>query len=162
MKTIYFLSSIFLATVFTANAQNTLDMNVFKQAQLTFSDGTVTKANSWLTGKAENKVVFFWATWCGPCVMEMEALIEGVEAGKADPSHVYFISDESIAKVEAFIKKKGIQGLNIVLMSTKAPELGIRGIPFSVAFNDQGEIVATETGFRNKRHTLDFVAQYGK
>jgi len=162
MKSRFFIAAVIMLAIFTVKAQNTLNMDVFNKAKLTFTDGTSIKANSWLNEKAENKVVFFWATWCAPCVMEMEALKEGIDSGKTDGNQVYFISDESESKVNAFINKKGMQDLNILMMSTKAPELGIRGIPFSVAFNSKGEIIATETGYRNKKHTLDFVDKYGK
>lgn len=158
----FLMACTFLLVATGLNAQNQLDFEVFKKSTLTFANDSSLVANDWLKSQPGSKVVFFWATWCGPCVMEMEAVKEGLAAGKIDASNVYFISDEKPEKIAAFIAKRGMAALNIVRIDTSAQTLGIMSIPFSVALNKNGEVEKTETGYYNKKHTLDFVEKYGK
>ncbi|MGV3600752.1 MAG: TlpA family protein disulfide reductase [Dyadobacter fermentans] len=67
-----------------------------------------------LTGKEvamdENKIAFVnvWATWCGPCNMEMPS-IQTLYNKYKDHSKVafYIISDEDAATVNPFVARKG-------------------------------------------------------
>jgi len=145
-----------------ALAQNQFNFETFKKSELTFKGDSSVSASVWLKAASEQKVVFFWATWCGPCIMEMEAVKEGIAEGKVDGSNLYFVSDETPEKIAAFVARKNMQAINIVRVNTTAQTLGIYSIPFSVAINKAGEVEKTETGFYNKKHTLDFVEKYGK
>ncbi len=55
----------------------------------------------------EGKVVFlnFWATWCGPCRMEMPAIQRLYDKVKGDGVVFLAVSDEDSAKIKAFVKK---------------------------------------------------------
>lgn len=53
----------------------------------------------------EKALGVFWATWCGPCLMEMKRLKSSVSEGKIDPASVYAINPfESAEIVRKFLK----------------------------------------------------------
>lgn len=69
-----------------------------------------------LEGKAvdmdKDKLVFLniWATWCGPCVMEMPGIQSLYERYKSDDRvRFYVVSDEDAETVVPFINRKGYQ-----------------------------------------------------
>ena len=51
-------------------------------------------------------IVEFWATWCGPCIASMPHLAEMQEEYADKGVQIISISDESLKKVEKFLKKK--------------------------------------------------------
>lgn len=158
-----FLTLLIVASAWSeVFAQNQFDFEVFKKSELILKGDTALLASDWLNANREQKVLFFWATWCGPCIMEMEAVKEGIAEGKVDGLKLYFISDEKPEKIAAFVAKKNMQAINIVRVNTTAQNLGIYSIPFSLVINKAGQVEKTETGFYNKKHTLDFVAKYTK
>lgn len=55
----------------------------------------------------QGKVVFlnFWATWCGPCRMEMPSIQRLCDKVKGDGVVFLVISDESREKIAEFVKK---------------------------------------------------------
>ncbi|WP_031530404.1 TlpA family protein disulfide reductase [Dyadobacter crusticola] len=60
----------------------------------------------------ENKLVFInvWATWCGPCNMEMPGIQKLYDKYKSHKDVAfYIISDEDAATVNPFIERKGYQ-----------------------------------------------------
>ena len=56
-------------------------------------------------------IVSFWATWCGPCVKELEAISESLEDWqKTTPLKIYAVSvDDSrtAGRVKPFVKGRG-------------------------------------------------------
>jgi thiol-disulfide isomerase/thioredoxin len=60
----------------------------------------------------KDKLVFLnvWATWCGPCVMEMPGIQSLYERYKSnDKVRFYIVSDEDPETVVPFIARKGYQ-----------------------------------------------------
>ena len=104
--------------------------------------------------KMRGKVVLFdfWATWCGACV---ESIPEVQEAYKKYNDRgfeiVGFSSDSDKAKLESFLKEKGMSWPEFFDgKASMAQRFGIQGIPTLWLFNKQGILVE-----RDARGKLD-------
>ena len=59
-----------------------------------------------LLHKGKNTIAIFWASWCGPCKVEMERLKTSVEAGKIDQKRIFAINPfEDENNIKEFIRK---------------------------------------------------------
>ncbi len=103
MKTIkhLVLTSILIFTLFASNAQ---EIEVIKFEKLE----SILKAQS-----DNNRVINFWATWCGPCVKELPQFEALLEKYKSENLEVILVSldfaNNLEGKVKKFITKKGLQ-----------------------------------------------------
>lgn len=90
-------------------------------------------------------LVNFWATWCPPCVKELPEINQFYREAKSRGWQVLGLAVDQAEPVRAFLQKApldfavalaGPQGLGLVR------ELGnpAGGLPFSVAFDESGEI----------------------
>ena len=71
------------------------------------------KADKWFQGpevkafeKGKVYVVEFWATWCGPCIMQIPHMNELVEKFRGKPIQFISITDEEESLVQPFLKKR--------------------------------------------------------
>ena len=99
-------------------------------------------------GDYRGKVVFvnFWATWCGPCVMEMPSIQRLQEKMKDTPVVFLLISDENTGTIDKFLKKKAwaLQSLR-----RDGPEPAVfrsQGIPATFIVNPSGMVVYRHVG----------------
>ena len=73
-------------------------------------------------------VVNFWATWCKPCIAEVPAFDEFHRSMAGEPVRVIMVSlddpEDVHSKVEAFIKRKGLEP-DFVLLDESKPHLWI-------------------------------------
>ncbi|NCT85552.1 MAG: TlpA family protein disulfide reductase [Comamonadaceae bacterium] len=90
-------------------------------------------------------LVNFWATWCPPCVKELPEINQFYNEAKGQGWQVLGLAVDQAEPVKAFLQKTpldfpialaGPQGLGLVR------ELGnpAGGLPFSVVFDETGEI----------------------
>ncbi|MDG1803614.1 TlpA disulfide reductase family protein [Flavicella sp.] len=97
------------------------------------------------------KVVFvnFWATWCPPCRAEMPAIQNLYDAYKNEVVFL-FVTNESLVKVEPFLKKYNYD-LPVYNSLTRIPlELNTtNSIPATYIINKKGDIVLNKTGAAN-------------
>jgi peroxiredoxin len=118
--------------------------------ELSTLDGKKVKLSD-LRGKAV--VVNFWATWCGPCKIEMPWLVDLQDKYRAQGLEILGVSvDEGSAdKVAAFVKDMGVN--YTVLRSTdEVSNLygGIDGLPTTFFVGRNGQIVDQSQGIVSK------------
>jgi len=105
-----------------------------------------------LTGKPvsmnENKLIFLnvWATWCGPCNMEMPGIQKLYNQYKNhDKVDFYIVSDEDAETVNPFIARKGYELPFYQFSGPYPPALDGNAIPRTYIIY-KGKIIAQETG----------------
>ncbi len=96
----------------------------------------------------------FWATWCGPCKVEIPHFIEFQKKYGAQGLQVVGVSvDDPVDKLAPYVKEMGmnypvLQGLgHDAVQDAYGP---ILGIPVSVMISRDGKICATHTGLTGK------------
>ncbi len=99
------------------------------------------------------KVVFlnFWATWCGPCRMEMPSMEKLWQEFKEEEFVILAIDiRERPEKVMSFVIEESLS-FPVLLDETGqlAGAYGIRGIPTTFFLNPEGEIVGKAVGARD-------------
>ncbi len=103
----------------------------------------------------KGKVVFinFWATWCGPCRMEIPYFIELIDKYGKDGFVVLGIAldPREFNKVPGFVDQMGIN-YPILLDKTGVSQMygGIRSIPTTFVVNREGKVVQRIVGSRPK------------
>lgn len=93
-----------------------------------------------------NQVLVFWATWCGPCKVEMARLNRMVKAGELQREDVLAISIMEEAKVvEDFMREKDYQFVGLVDSTGEAArQYNVSGTP-TIVFVDEAGIVEWQT-----------------
>lgn len=90
----------------------------------------------------------FWATWCGPCRIEMPRFIQWQKAYAAQGLQVLGVSiDDSIAPVRPFAQKLQVD-YPIVMGDAKLGDLygGVYGVPVTFLIDRQGIVRARYDG----------------
>lgn len=103
--------------------------------------------------KGKLAVLNFWATWCGPCRIEIPHLVEAQE--KYGPRGVVFLGaavEDNADSVRDFGKAYGITypvamaGKEKGIALLRALGNKIAGLPFTIVLDRQGNIVAAKRG----------------
>jgi len=104
--------------------------------------------------KGKVVVLNTWATWCGPCKVEIPHFIEFQQKYGAKGLQVVGISvDDPVDKLVPYVKEMGmnypvLQGLgHDAVQDAYGP---ILGIPVSVMISRDGKVCATHTGLTGK------------
>ena len=96
-------------------------------------------------------VVSFWASWCGPCKMEMPVLREFYEQQKknADRFELLAVSiDEERGPAERFASELKLPfPVLLDLESQTANAYGVRSIPSLFIIDESGKVIYGHTGF---------------
>lgn len=96
-------------------------------------------------------LINFWATWCPPCVKEMPELDAFAKAHSAQGWQVLGLAVDQSEAVKQFLTQTpvsfpigivGVDGLSLV----RALGNPSGGLPYSVLFNAQGQIVQQKMG----------------
>ncbi len=111
--------------------------------------GTTSTGGKLSLGDMKGKVVLinFWATWCGPCKMEIPDLIElQKKYGARGFTVVGFSEDEEFSRAAAFAKAAGMNYPVLKTPDGLASSLGITGLPTSILVGKDGKIVTAMSG----------------
>ncbi len=76
----------------------------------------------------------FWATWCKPCVAELDSL-NGIFS-RSEPPQFYIISDEPYEKIDSFLEKMEFDNLMFYSMSYKIDDFGVEYLPTTLLKTD--------------------------
>jgi len=91
--------------------------------------------------RGQNVVVVFWATWCGPCKLEVPHLKALRESYPKDKLAILAISDEPLAIVKTFAQE---QGLTYTVLTSPgdlpAPFGQVQAIPSSFFVDPEGRV----------------------
>jgi peroxiredoxin len=105
---------------------------------LTDIDGKPHKLSDY---RGKDVVVVFWATWCGPCKLEVPHLKELRNTYAKDKLAILAISGEQTPIVKAFAQE---QGLNYTVLTSAgdlpAPFSQVQAIPSSFFIDPEGKI----------------------
>jgi peroxiredoxin len=91
--------------------------------------------------KGKEVMLVFWATWCGPCKMEIPHIIELRKSISEDKLAILAISNESEEVVKNFVQNNNLNYTVLVSKSTLSePYSLVTGIPSSFFINSEGKI----------------------
>ncbi|MBS1807133.1 MAG: TlpA family protein disulfide reductase [Acidobacteria bacterium] len=98
----------------------------------------------------------FWATWCGPCRIEMPELERAMEKYKNDKDVIFLAinTDDDRNYVEPYVKGQKIK-LPVVYANYLDAEFRVTSIPTTIIFDRQGQVAFRQAGFNSRE---DFVA----
>jgi peroxiredoxin len=97
--------------------------------------------------KGKNVLLVFWATWCGPCRVEIPHLIELRETIGPDKLAMLAISNEQASLVKSFLEQTKIN--YTVLLdrgNLPGPYNGVNAIPSSFFIDSKGKIKLATSG----------------
>lgn len=99
----------------------------------------------------EPYLLFFWATWCGPCKAALPELMAFEQQQKVT---VLSITDEGVETVDAFLQKHRGPFPEAVMLDERRHSFlayGVSGTPRFVLVDKQGKISSVSSGYRASR-----------
>jgi thiol-disulfide isomerase/thioredoxin len=154
-----------LVLLATTAARRLSDSKTNRAEASTAPTSTRTPSPAWelkdVSGKAvkssdfADKVVIldFWATWCGPCRMEIPGFIE-LQKQYADKGLVVVgvsLDQDGASAVKPFIEKMGINYPIVLGDETVVSAFGgVEGIPTTFIIDRKGQIVRKHVGYAPK------------
>ncbi len=105
----------------------------------------------------------FWATWCGPCLVEMPLLESDYQAYKDEGIHVLAVNDgESRTIVEQFGQENGLSFPLLLDPERVVQRLyQIRGYPTSVFVDSDGSIAYIHIGLMQESQLAGYMKALG-
>jgi peroxiredoxin len=101
-------------------------------------------------------IVDFWATWCGPCVMEIPHFVQLANEVSSDELIVIGITNEDPEEVAPFIKKHGVNYTIASADLDDSPYSEITSIPTTFFIDRNGLIQNILVGY----HDFDDLKEY--
>lgn len=111
-------------------------------------------------------IVSFWATWCKPCMMEMEALkdLQDDWQGRVRIVSISIDDSRSKSKVSSLIKGRGLP-FEIYLDTNKSlyNNLNALGVPYTFIYH-KGKQVYSHSGYTpgDEEHLIEEALKYTK
>ena len=155
VKTILFASIVMLFTFSACSSQTMQIQDTAPDFTLEGLDGSEIVLSDVL--KTKTVVLDFWATWCFYCIRSVPAMEKFYKENKDKVAVIAIDVGESKAKVESFVRKKGI--LYPIALDPKgrvAKLYNVRGIPTVVAVNQDGKIIYYGNSIEEMLQKVDF------
>ncbi len=112
----------------------------------------------------QGKTIFinFWATWCKPCIQEMPFIEEAQRTFQNENILFLLASSESAEQIEEFISNHNYN-FNYVRIEN-SEEMNVQALPTTFIFNRKGDLVFSETGFRqwSEKQNIDLIKKIVK
>ena len=105
-------------------------------------------------------VLNLWASWCPPCRREMPMMLD-LAAQSQDVAFVFANQGESMADIARFLAAEHLSGEHIVRDPEHSlmAELGAKGLPATLFFDQTGTLVASHTGEISRASLSQYVAR---
>lgn len=87
----------------------------------------------------------FWATWCPPCIAELPSIKE-LHGMYGDDVNFVLVSNESRAKVRAFVADRNMESLPFYQNKATPQEFARQSIPTTFIIDRNGKIVLSKEG----------------
>ena len=104
-------------------------------------------------------IVNFWATWCGTCVEEMDALQSFADANPHAQVLAVNFEEIDVERLSAFVTDLKVN-FPVLLVADKplVPFEPLKGLPTTAIVNPAGELVAHHTGAVTRDALERFIA----
>lgn len=135
----------------TINAQTNNSKSTLPTLSINTLDGKTIKASEF-SNDGKPFVICFWATWCKPCLMELNAMAELYEDWQKETGiKIYAVSIDdarTCPKVKPLVSGSD-WGYEVVLdqNSELKRALGVNNPPHTFIVNEKGEIVWQHVGY---------------
>jgi thiol-disulfide isomerase/thioredoxin len=122
-------------------------------------DGQPVRLSDW---QGKLRVVNFWATWCGPCQVEMP-LLEEAQKRYADQLVVLAVnSDEPASQVKGFVDKLDLSMPVLLDPGTQIAQLyRVRGLPTTLFIDEKGVLRYQHIGLLSEGTLAGYLEELG-
>ena len=92
-------------------------------------------------------VINFWATWCGPCKMEIPNLNRLVEKYKGQDVEFIGFADDEPGLISQFLVERPFNYIQVPSSKDIAANYSITGYPTNIVIDKEGNIVVSKVGY---------------
>lgn len=157
-----------LLRVSTAVAQENTSQQKLPNVQVKDMDGKLMNVNSFSNG-GKPIIISFWATWCKPCISELESIADDYENWQKVAGVKLIAISIDDARTNGGIKSLvSSRGWSYEVYNDYNKDLyralGIANVPYTIVLNGDGKIVERHAGYNpgDEYRLLEVVKKIGK